>query len=216
VTITEIPQEYDTRATSIAADDEMVGRKSPALRYWRKFLDWMNPPLWSMVFAIIVASIPAAKYELYEKNGFVANTVGSAITQVGKLAIPLILIVLGSNLAPDTSLGTTSPHHNKIVFASLLCRMVLPSLLLLPVIACSVKYLSVSILDDPIFLLVAFILTVSPPAIQLSQICQLNGVFEKEMASVLFWGYVVLTLPSTIIIVVSSLEVLNWAGVTGS
>lgn len=211
--------EGDTRATSVADDSTIVASNSRralshAKRYWLAFLSFMNPPLWSMLAAIIVASTPALKYELYEKNGFVANTVGSAIIQVGKIAIPLILMVLGSNLHPDPSLAPKSPNHKKMVFASLLCRMLIPALVLLPIIALSVKYINISILDDPIFLLVAFILTVSPPAIQLSQICHINGVFEQEMSSVLFWGYVILTLPSTIAIVVTSLEVLDWAGVT--
>lgn len=177
-------------------------------------MGFMNPPLWSMLVAILIASIPAAKHELFETDGFLNRTVASAISQLGGIAIPLILVVLGSNLAPNESAAPASRNHGKIVFASLLSRMILPSLFLLPIIALSVKYIQLSILDDPIFLLVAFILTVSPPAIQLSQICQLNEVFEQEMAAVLFWGYVVLTLPSTIAIVVSSLKVLDWAGVT--
>jgi predicted permease len=181
---------------------------------YAKFMAFMNPPLWSMLIAILVASIPAAKHELFETNGFVNHTLTSAIKQVGGIAIPMILVVLGANLAPNDSVAPASKHHSRIIFASLMSRMVLPSFFLLPIIALSVKYLKLSILDDPIFLLVAFILTVSPPAIQLSQICQLNEVFEKEMAGVLFWGYVVLTLPSTIAIVVASLNVLDWAGTT--
>lgn len=89
--------------------------------------------------------------------------------------------------------------------------MILPTVVLLPLIALCVKFINTSILDDPIFLIVAFILTVSPPAIQLSQITQLNNIYQKEMAGVLFWGYVVLTLPTTIFIVATSLQVLKWA-----
>lgn len=186
------------------------------INLYHDIMAFMNPPLWSMLTAILVASIPAAKHELFGTDGFVNHTVASAINQLGGIAIPLILVVLGSNLAPNETSAPASRNHNKIVFASLLSRMIMPSVFLLPIIALSVKYIQLSILDDPIFLLVAFILTVSPPAIQLSQICQLNEVYEKEMAAVLFWGYVVLTLPSTIAIVVASLKVLDWAGVTRS
>ena len=63
--------------------------------------------------------------------------------------------------------------------------MILPSAVLLPIALC-VKYIKASILDDPIFLIVAFILTVSPPAIQLSQITQLNNVYQKEMSGFYF------------------------------
>jgi len=104
-----------------------------------------------------------------------------------------------------------SRHYKRIVVGSLLSRMILPPFILLPIITLCVKFFKVSILDDPIFLIVAFILTISPPAIQLSQITQLNNIYQKEMSGVLFWGYVVLTLPTTIFIVVTSLEVLKWA-----
>lgn len=175
------------------------------------FLAFMNPPLYAMLISIIVASVPALQKEFFYSESFIHNTVTKSIEQLGSVSIPLILIVLGSNLYPSTDIPPASKHYNKIVFASLLSRMILPSCILLPVIALCVKYISISILDDPIFLIVAFVLTVSPPAIQLSQITQLNGIFQKEMAGVLFWGYVILTLPTTILIVVTSLEVLKWA-----
>lgn len=192
---------------------------SQKTRVWRTFVSdlyqFMNPPLWAMLAAVIVASIPPAKYELYEKGGFVANTLGLAITQIGRTAIPLILLTLGANLAPTIDNGhlRKAPRHNEMVFASLFSRMVLPALVLLPGIALAVRYLGISIMDDPIFLVAMFLLTVSPPAIQLSQICQLNHVYELEMANILFWGYSILTLPFTIFIVVGSLRVLGWAGV---
>lgn len=187
-----------------------------AKRYYHAFIAFMNPPLWSMFISIFIASVPAFQKEIFESHGFVQNTFTRAIQQVAGMAIPMILLVLGANLAPNDQSAPASPRYKSIVFTSLLCRMVLPAFFLLPIIALSVKYLKISILDDPIFLVVAFVLTVSPPAIQLSQICQLNEFYEKEMAGVLFWGYVILTLPSTIIIVVSSLEVLEWAGTTVS
>lgn len=185
-------------------------------RYFHAFMAFMNPPLWAMFISIFIASVPAFQKEIFESHGFVQNTFTRAIQQVAGMAIPMILLVLGANLAPNDQSAPASPRYKSIVFTSLLCRMVLPAFFLLPIIALSVKYLKISILDDPIFLVVAFVLTVSPPAIQLSQICQLNEFYEKEMAGVLFWGYVILTLPSTIIIVVSSLEVLEWAGTTAS
>lgn len=209
--------------SGVSEEDEPY--KSPvtvegARSKWRTFVNWspvkgflafMNPPLYAMLISIIVASFPSVQKEFFHSESFIHNTVTKAIEQLGSVSIPLILIVLGSNLYPHTDIPPASKHYNKIVFASLLSRMILPSFILLPVIAACVKYINVSILDDPIFLIVAFILTVSPPAIQLSQITQLNGIFQKEMAGVLFWGYVVLTLPTTIFIVTTSLEVLKWA-----
>lgn len=182
------------------------------IRFAKALLNFMNPPLWSMLIAIIVASVPILKYEFFESNDIVQATITRAIQQLGSVAIPLILVVLGSNLSPDSGAPPACKNYKKMVFGAIMARMIMPAFVLLPLIAWGVKYSEVSILDDPIFLLVSFILTIAPPAIQLSQICQLNGFYEKEMAGVLFWGYVVLTLPTTLFIVVSSLEVLDWAG----
>lgn len=175
------------------------------------FYNWMNPPLWSMFAAMIVASIPQLKAEFYENNGFIQHTLASAIRQLGLVSIPLILVVLGANLAPTSDIPPACPHYKKMILGSLLGRMVLPSLVLLPAIVLCVKYINLSIMDDPIFLITSFLLITSPPAIQLSQICQLNELYQKEMAGVLFYGYAILTLPVTIIVVVTCIEALKWA-----
>lgn len=180
-------------------------------KFVQGFLRFMNPPLYAMAFSIFIASVPSLQQTFFEEDTFVNNTITQAIKQLGSVSIPLILIVMGSNLYPSADVPPPSRNYKKMIFASLLSRMILPSFVLLPLIAACVKFINVSILDDPIFLIVAFVLTISPPAIQLSQITQLNNIYQKEMAGVLFWGYVVLTLPTTIFIVVTSLEVLKWA-----
>lgn len=177
----------------------------------RATLAFMNPPLYAMLASVVVASVPPIQQALYTEDLFLNKTLVSAIDELGMVSIPLILVILGLNLAPSSDVPPPLRHYSRILVALLLLRMILPLLVLLPAIAVVVKYLQISILDDPIFLLVAFILTILPPAIQLSQITQLNGIFQREMAGVLFWGYVVLTLPTTIAIVVSALEVLEWA-----
>lgn len=179
-------------------------------------LRFMNPPLYAMAISVVVASVPAIQNLFFNTAttggaSFVHNTITRSITQLGSVSIPLILIVLGSNLYPSRDMPKRSRHYARIVIGSLLLRMILPSFILLPAIALTVKFVKLSILDDPIFLIVSFVLTISPPAIQLSQITQINNIYQQEMAGVLFWGYVVMTLPTTIFIVVTSLEVLKWA-----
>ncbi|ODV87455.1 hypothetical protein CANARDRAFT_5988 [[Candida] arabinofermentans NRRL YB-2248] len=178
---------------------------------FKRIYSAMNPPLWAMLVSVIVASVPQIRYEFYESNGFVQNTFSKSISQLGSVSIPLILVVLGANLAPSSEIPPACPNYSKMIFGSLVSRMVLPSIILLPIITLSTKWIGLSILDDPIFLITSFLLITSPPAIQLSQICQLNEIYQKEMAGVLFYGYVILTLPVTIVIVVSSLECLKWA-----
>ncbi|KAI1042992.1 hypothetical protein LB505_007934 [Fusarium chuoi] len=80
-----------------------------------------------------------------------------------------------------------------------------------PMLALMAKYVPVSILDDPIFVIVCFLLTGAPSALQLAQICQINSVFEKTMGRILFQSYVIWILPSTLILVMMALEVVEWA-----
>ncbi|QLQ78496.1 hypothetical protein HG537_0A07430 [Torulaspora globosa] len=177
------------------------------------FSSYLNPPLYAMIVAVIIASIPPVQHEFFHKDGFVNNTFSEAVTQLGSVSIPLIIIVLGSNLYPSDDTFRKTHKHKKLVIGSIVGRMILPSCFLLPIIAVAVKYINVSILDDPIFLVVGFLLTVSPPAIQLTQITQINEFFEAEMASVLFWGYAVLSLPVSIVVVSAAIYVLQWANI---
>jgi predicted permease len=176
--------------------------------------EFMNPPLWAMLVALIVASIPRLQHVFFTPGTFVNNSVTRAVSQSGGVAVPLILVVLGANLANSTS-GATTPHEtkheNKLLFASLVSRMVLPMVFCAPALALAAKYVSISILDDPIFVVVCFLLVGAPSALQLAQICQINQVYESVITRVLFWGYVIVVLPSTLVLVVAALEVVEWA-----
>jgi predicted permease len=61
--------------------------------------EFMNPPLWAMLVAIIVASIPSLQHLFFTEGTFVQNSVTRAISQSAGVAVPLILVVLGGNLA---------------------------------------------------------------------------------------------------------------------
>ncbi|KAF5549268.1 ZSP1-like protein [Fusarium phyllophilum] len=179
--------------------------------------EFMNPPLWAMLIAILVASIPALQRLFFEEGSFVQNSVTNAVRSSGDVAVPLILVVLGANLARNTMAKDEAldPEEerigNKLLIASLLCRMVLPTAIMAPMLALMAKYVPVSILDDPIFVIVCFLLTGAPSALQLAQICQINSVFEKTMGRILFQSYVIWILPSTLVLVMMALEVVEWA-----
>lgn len=190
--------------------------KNMVLKAYTTFLDVMNPPLWAMLVAVIVASIPKLQRLFFTPGTFIQNSVTRAVSQSGNVAVPLILVVLGANLANNTSSsGSTSvrakKHHNKLLVASILSRMVLPFFVTAPLLAIAAKWLSISILDDPIFVIVCFLLAGAPSALQLAQICQINEVYESVMARILFWSYVVVILPSTVVLVVTAVEVVKWA-----
>lgn len=176
--------------------------------------DFMNPPLYAMFAAVIVASIPSLQKLFFTQGTFIQGSVTRAISQCGNVAVPLILVVLGANLAGNTQPKTnasTERGETKLLIAALVSRMLLPFVFIAPIIALAAKYLSISILDDPIFVVVCFLLAGAPSALQLAQICQLNGVYETVMAKILFWSYVVVILPSTLLLVITAIEVVEWS-----
>ncbi|KAL6156891.1 hypothetical protein ACJQWK_06479 [Exserohilum turcicum] len=179
--------------------------------------DFMNPPLWAMLIAILVASIPPLQHLFFTPGTFINNSVTRAVNQSGQVAVPLILVVLGANLARNT-LPKEDQHsiedpsvEKKLVIASLVSRMLIPTLLMAPMLALTAKYVPVSILDDPIFIIVCFLLSGAPSALQLAQICQINNVYMGAMSRILFQSYVVWILPSTLLLVMLALETVEWA-----
>jgi predicted permease len=189
-------------------------------RFFRGLWEFMNPPLWAMLIAVVVASTPVLQRAFYEPGSFVRNSVTRAIDQSGGVAVPLILVVLGANLARNTlpkDAMTANPEEKKIekklLIACLLSRMLIPTLIMAPLLALAAKYIPVSIVDDPIFVIVCFLLTGAPSALQLAQICQINNVYVGVMTKLLFQSYVVWILPSTLILVMLSLEVVEWAAI---
>jgi predicted permease len=171
-----------------------------------------------MLIAVVVASIPKLQHLIFDEDTFISNSVTRAVTQSGGVAVPLILVVLGANLArntlPQEAHDVNSEENQigtKLLIASLISRMLLPTLIMAPMLALAAKYVPVSILDDPIFVIVCFLLTGAPSALQLAQICQINGVYEGVMSKLLFQSYVIWILPSTLILVMCALEVVEWA-----
>ncbi|RYO01211.1 hypothetical protein AA0120_g1372 [Alternaria tenuissima] len=186
-------------------------------RFFKGVWDFMNPPLWAMLIAILVASIPPLQHLFFDPGTFVSNSVTRAVNQSGQVAVPLILVVLGANLARNT-LPKEDQHsmedpsvEKKLVIASLVSRMLIPTLLMAPMLAMTAKYVPVSILDDPIFIIVCFLLSGAPSALQLAQICQINNVYMGAMSRILFQSYVVWILPSTLLLVMLALETVEWA-----
>jgi len=178
----------------------------------------MNPPLWAMLAALIVASVPALQHLFFTQGTFVNNSITRAVKQSGDVAVPLILVVLGANLARSTlpkdqlaSSPEEKAEERRLLWASLLSRMVLPTIVMAPILALIAKYVPVSILDDPIFIIVCFLLTGAPSALQLAQICQINNVFMGAMSNLLVASYVFAIFPSTLALVMLALEVVEWA-----
>ena len=158
----------------------------------------LNVPLMAIIVAVLVGSIPALKAFFYTKGTFVNNTITSAVNQLAGVAVPLILFVLGGNLCkstlPGEDLGNADYRKEKsrMLFSAIACRMLFPLMVMAPLLALMAKYTPISILDDPIFIIVCFLLTGAPSALQLAQICQVNDVFVPVISDLLLYSYVVL------------------------
>lgn len=195
----------------------LSGTVNGVRRFFRGLWQFMNPPLWAMLVSIIVASVPSLQRVFFDEGTFVQNSVTRAIEQNGQVAVPLILVVLGANLErstlpEDAQQDMEHPkEEKKLIIASLVARMLLPTLIMAPMLALLAKYVPISILDDPIFVIVCFLLTGAPSALQLAQICQINNVYVGAMSKLLFQSYVVWILPSTLILVMCAMEVVEWA-----
>lgn len=196
----------------------VLGRVGSVIsRFFGGLAEFMNPPLWAMLIAIVVASIPRLQHYFFNDGTFIRNSVTRAVEQSGGVAVPLILVVLGGNLARNTlptdpSSQIADPkEEKKLLIASMVSRMLLPTIIMAPFIALLAKYVPVSIVDDKIFVIVCFLLTGAPTALQLAQICQINNVYMPVMAKILFQSYVVYILPSTLVLVLLALETVEWA-----
>ncbi|KAF9981130.1 hypothetical protein BGZ75_007613 [Mortierella antarctica] len=98
--------------------------------------------------------------------------------------------------------GTEEAHHRfrciTPVAFSLFARMVLVPVACMPSILFHPESLSPILTMDPTFTLALVLIAAAPTAINMIQICQIKGFFEREMASVLFWSYCVYGIPSVL------------------
>lgn len=206
---------YQTLPVSIQATLRL------SILFWHKTITFlseiMNPPLWAMLTAVLVASVPVLQKTLFE-NEYVHNSLTNSIESCGNVAVPLMLVVLGANLARNTSAEKDKEFDSeeerigtKMLIAALMSRMMIPIVVLAPILIITVKYLNIAILEDPIFVIVCFLLTGAPTALQLAQICQINNVFEKTMDRILFQSYAIWLLPSTLTLVMLALGTVQWA-----
>ncbi|THH30965.1 hypothetical protein EUX98_g3221 [Antrodiella citrinella] len=99
------------------------------------------------------------------------------------------------------------PGETKTVVIAVVSRMIITPLLLLPMMALSMRFNLQDVFEDPVFVVSNVLLFASPPALTLAQITQAasGDAFERLISRTIFWSYCVVTPPSTIIFVVIGL-----------
>ncbi|KAF9129908.1 hypothetical protein BGW39_003643 [Mortierella sp. 14UC] len=114
-----------------------------------------------------------------------------------ELPTPGQLLPSSDNGLTETGLYLRGHRYKKItpVAFTLLARMVLAPLICLPAILFHPSNMSPILTMDPMFTLTLMLLAAAPTAINMTQLCQIKGFFETEMAQVLFWSYCVLGIP---------------------
>ncbi|KAG0243588.1 hypothetical protein BGW41_001799 [Actinomortierella wolfii] len=88
-------------------------------------------------------------------------------------------------------------HHRFIgpIPFALLARNLIVPVICLPFILFHPDSISPVLTMDPTFSLSLVLIAGAPTAINIIQMCQIKGFFEREMAGVLFWSYCILGIP---------------------
>lgn len=115
-----------------------------------------------------------------------------AATPQGPLPIPS-----ADNGLAESGLYLMGHRYKKVtpVAFTLFARMLLVPLISLPAILFHPSSMSPILTMDPTFKLTLMLIAAAPTAINMTQLCQIKGFFETEMAQVLFWSYCVLGIP---------------------
>ncbi|ORZ06492.1 auxin efflux carrier [Absidia repens] len=180
----------------------------------------MTPPLYAALLALVVGLSPLQQV-LYNPHSFLYPSFTKAIEMCGKAAVPIILSCLGAQLASMTGEATeehgghddtaTATTMTSCVTLAVVMRMLVAPLFVFPLVILFVQYGSAySILaTDPVFIVMMLVLGCTPTAINLIQIAQVNGMFEHEMLSMLFWSYGVVCVPLVTLVVFVALNVVD-------
>ncbi|POW05306.1 hypothetical protein PSTT_09786 [Puccinia striiformis] len=187
----------------------------PALR----INQFMSPPLYAAFLSLIVVSLP--KLQQYLED---IHPLRSALKSAGNVSVPLTLVVLGAyfntsdpkqttteSSTADEGIQSLTPSELKIqaqlrktrrverltILGSILARMIITPLILLPLLFMILRYFHTSnnnpieigdpnesgrFHEDPCFILVTVLLIGAPPAITLAQMTNANPFPIGSMA----------------------------------
>ncbi|KAK7031851.1 auxin efflux carrier [Favolaschia claudopus] len=182
-----------------------------AYRFCLSVNSFMTAPLWASLASILVACITPLQLAFVEHM----HPVKTALSSAGNCSIPTTLVVLGayfyvpSSASGDDSAGekdtngpgaaeirpsVTYPGETKAVIISVVSRMLLTPLLMLPLMALCAQ-IDRQPFNDPIFVVAMVLLVSSPPALTLAQISQAasGDAFERLISRTIFWAYCIVT-----------------------
>ncbi|PWN26693.1 hypothetical protein BDZ90DRAFT_227476 [Jaminaea rosea] len=104
--------------------------------------------------------------------------------------------------------------ERRTILVSILSRMIVTPLLLIPPMAWYAIATRYNVMDDPVFITSACLIIGSPPALTLAQISQTtsggNNTLEKLISKTIFVSYAVLAAPTTILLVLAGLLIAEY------
>ncbi|KXS18067.1 auxin efflux carrier [Gonapodya prolifera JEL478] len=194
----------------------------------------LNPPVFAALLSIVVGLCAPVRNMLYGPNAPLKILIAKPIELCGDASVPLTLVSLGGQLFKIYGRVTASPNGrrdstprsleqlerekarktNRALVLILVARLLLMPVISTALVLWTRQWLDLG-LSDPMFVMTLMILGGGPTAVNLLQICQVHGSYEDEMASLLFWSYV-LVVPTQIACVMGQLWIvgqLNYSGV---
>lgn len=191
-------------------------RKTEIFSFLSTLDQYMSPPLYAALLALLVGLCPPVKKVIFDHDSFIYNSFTLAIKTCGKASVPLVLFCLGAQLKGIRESQTESQqnqesHHLLPVTIAVFLRMIITPIVVLSVVYLFGKYGSrwSQLANDPMFLLSIIVVGCTPTSINLSQITQVSGAFEEEMLSVLFWSYGAVCIPVCTTVVFLALYLIN-------
>lgn len=149
-----------------------------------KLKQLIPPPVIAALCAIVLALIPWTK-ALFVGDDAVLGVVYSSAELLGKVTMPAALIIIGANLAHG-------PKRHAVKIRTIIGAS-LGRFFIVPGIACAVL-LTLRAIGMEISPLVFFMLMLEsfvPPALNLVVMCQVQEKNQEEMASLMFWMYII-------------------------
>ncbi|RHZ50118.1 hypothetical protein Glove_505g16 [Diversispora epigaea] len=175
-----------TETTPLIKCDEGSSSQSflhPIIHFFKSVHKCMNAPLYSACGAIIFGSIVPLKSIFFGEDAPLV-IIPRSMDYIGSITVPLTLITLGAQLK-NLPRSDGKEMFSAITFI-MSCRfIIMPTIGLVMIFFTRTWYM-----NDPVLWFVLILIASGPTAVNCMNLAQLCGVFQEEMATLLFYSYV--------------------------
>ncbi|KAG2498465.1 hypothetical protein HYH03_003719 [Edaphochlamys debaryana] len=174
--------------TNIFLRKQPEGAAAPKLSWRELAAGALSPPLLASILGLAVASVPTLRDALFAPSGCL-RLVGEVVDGLAGACIPILLLVLGANLATGPGVAAGRLPGSCVVAAVLARLVALP-------LACGAALLAawkaglLPASTEPLGLLVMLAMHATPTAVLVHSMATLYGNAEDEVAALLFWQMV--------------------------